>query len=92
MKNRLYIFITIILAAFLCFTSCKSELDKAGADKADTKKISISVKFPSLDKINSNASLKSETELNARKAFLTEEEVENIINSYTFTLMAKRLK
>jgi hypothetical protein len=87
MKNRLYIFITIILAAFLCFTSCKSEVDKA-----DTKKISISVKFPSLDKINSNASLKSEAELNARKAYLTEEEVANIINSYTFTLMAKRLE
>ena len=39
MKNRLYILITIILAALMCFTSCKSELDKAGADKADTKKM-----------------------------------------------------
>ena len=82
MKNRLYILITIILAAFICFSSCKSDLDKAGADKEETRKISISVKFPSLEK---NA-------LNARKAFLTEEEVENIINSYTFTLMAKRLE
>ena len=87
MKNRLYILITIILAAFMCFASCKSEVDKA-----DAKKISISVKFPSLDKINSNASLKSEAELSARKAYLTEEEVANIINSYTFTLMAKKLE
>ncbi|MBR3646007.1 MAG: hypothetical protein IKN54_06275 [Lachnospiraceae bacterium] len=87
MKNRLYILITIVLAAFMCFTSCKSEVDKA-----DTKKISISVEFPSLDKIDSNTSLKSEAELNARKAYLTEEEVANIINSYTFTLMAKKLE
>lgn len=87
MKNRLYILITIILAAFVCFTSCKSDVDKE-----DTKKISISVKFPSLDKIDSNTSLKSEAELNARKAYLTEEEVANIINSYTFTLMAKKLE
>ena len=79
MKNRLYIFITIVLATFLCF-SCKSEVDKPGKDNAETKKITINVKFPSLEK----------NLLNERKAFLTDEELDAIIDSYRFTLTAKK--
>ena len=40
MKNRLYILITIILAAFVCF-SCKSELDKPGKENAAKQGIKI---------------------------------------------------
>ena len=79
MKNRLYILITLLFAAFICF-SCKSEVDKPGKDNAEKQKISISVKFPSLEK----------NLLNERKAYLTEDEVAEIITSYSFTLTAKK--
>ncbi|MBO4857240.1 MAG: InlB B-repeat-containing protein [Treponema sp.] len=79
MKNRLYILITILFAAFVCF-SCKSEVDKAGKAGAEKQKISINVKFPSLEK----------NILEDRKAFLTDDELDEIIGSYSFTLTAKR--
>ena len=75
MKNRLYILITIILAAFVCF-SCKSELDKPGKENAAKQGIKINVMIPSLDK----------NILNERKAYITDD---TIINSYKYTLTAE---